>query len=276
MNKIFAVLVGIISFLQVNAQYYYQDVLGTTQTNKQNKIISENHIQKINATSFEGNSRPSEDFILEQIISNNGRQIVTRSASVNSSETYFTSLFNNGKLIKTVDSSNNAINSVHYEYDNDGKLLGTTATGKDFDGTLISLETHQWKYNSNDQPQSMLKVKNAKDSTAISFKYDESGNVAEENWKKNNRIIETYYYYYNPKNQLTDIVRFNRKAKQMLPDFIFEYDAEGRIYQMTQMQGGTANYLVWRYTYSPNGLKAKEFVFNKQKELLGKIEYAFQ
>lgn len=276
MKKLLFVSIAFAAFLQAGAQYYYLDVIGTAQTNKQYKLIKDNHLQKISAVSFEGNSKPSTDFVLEQTVGNNGLQITTRSASVNSGESFFISSYNNDRLAKTVDSSSNAINTVLYDYDTEGRLISTIAGSKDFDGTFSSSETHHWKYNNNGQPESMLKVKNAKDSTYITFKYDDAGNVGEENWHKNNRLTETYYYYYNPKKQLTDIVRYNRKARQMLPDFIFDYDAAGNINQMTQTQGTSANYLVWRYLYNANGMKEKEFVFNKQKELLGKIEYSYQ
>jgi hypothetical protein len=258
------------------AQYYYLDILGIAQTSQQYSLISKNNLQRISATSYESNNQPSTDFVLEQTISSNKQQIVTRSASVNSVESYFTSYYNNGLLASTTDSSNNAINTVVYTYNNEKQLIASEATSKDFDGTLISVEIHQWKYNSNGKPEAMVKVKNGKDTTMIALKYDEQGNVAEENWRKNNRVIETYYYYYNPKNQLTDIVRYNRKAKQMLPDIMFEYDAAGRLYQMIQTQGSAANYFVWRYVYNPSGMKEKEYVFNKKKELLGKIEYNYK
>jgi hypothetical protein len=276
MKKLFSISLVLMAGLQAGAQYYYLDIIGTAQTNKQYKLIKENRLQKISAASFEGNNQPSADFVLEQTVGNNGQQITTRSASVNSGESYFISSYENDRLAKTVDSSNSAINTVLYVYDAGGKLVSTIAASKDFDGTSISAETHNWKYNSNGQPESMLKVKNGRDSTYISYKLDEAGNVVEENWKKNNRTIETYYYYYNARKQLTDIVRFNRKAKQMLPDFMFEYDTAGLLSQMTQTQGTSANYLIWRYIYNTNGLKEKEIVFNKQKELLGKIEYTYQ
>jgi hypothetical protein len=122
----------------------------------------------------------------------------------------------------------------------------------------------------------MLRIKNNVDTTYVSFTHDEAGNIAEETWKRKNRTIETYYYYYNQKNQITDIVRYSKKAKRMLPDFILEYDEKGRVMQMTQNQSASANYLVWRYVYNTKGLKEKEMVYNKQKQFLGKIEYNYQ
>ncbi len=264
----------ILSFMQVNAQYYYSDIIGTKQTNQQYKLLRAFQFQHINAISFDGN-QPAKDFLLEQVIADDGRQITTHSASAGSMESYFISNYQNNKLNKTVDSGNNAINTVLYEYDNTGKVISTSAASKDFDKTFTNEERHIWSYNEKGLPQKMIKIKNHGDTTLVMFSYDDD-NLAEEKWIKNKRIIETYYYYYNPKKQLTDIVRFSRKAKAMLPDYIFEYDVKGRVTQMTQTQSGSANYLVWKYTYNENGMKEKEIVFNKQKEMLGRIEYNYR
>ena len=256
------------------AQYFYLDVIGTQQTNDQYKKITLHNLNSISATSFEQNSQPITDFVLEQTIGKN--QIITRSSSINSKESFFTSYYDNQLLVKTIDSNSSAINTVIYQYNGQGKLLSSTSSNKDFDGTFDQSEVHQWAYDNVGRPLNMLKIKNNADTTFIEFNKDEAGNVIEENWKKNNRIIETYYYYYNSKNKLTDIVRYNRKARQMLPDIMFEYDATGLVSQMIQTQGTSANYLIWRYVYNNKGLKEKEFAFNKKKELLGKIEYAYR
>lgn len=261
--------------LSVNAQYYYLDIVGTRQTNQQYKMLRAFQYKKINAISFEGNM-PSKDFVLEQTIASDGRQIITRSATIGSTESFFISHYHNNKIVKTVDSSKNAINRVSYEYDNAGRLLSTNTTSVDFDGTFTSSENHIWSYNDKGLPEKMLKIKNKTDTTLVTFTIDELENVAEEKWTKNRRTIETYYYYYNPKKLLTDVVRYNRKAKAMLPDYMFEYDTKCHITQMTQTQKGSANYLVWKYLYNDDGMKQKEVVFNKQKEMLGRIEYTYQ
>lgn len=274
MKKVLVVMVLLIVSRQAGAQYYYLDVIGTQQTNDQYKKIIQHNLSSISATSFEQNSEPIPDFVLEQTIGNN--QIITRSSSINSKESFFKSYYDNQQLFKTIDSNSSAINTVIYKYNSQGKLLSSTSSNKDFDGTFDQSEVHLWKHDNAGRLVNMLKIKNSADTMLIEFKHDEAGNLIEENWKKNNRIIETYYYYYNSKNQLTDIVRFNRKAKQMLPDIMFEYDATGLVSQMIQTQGTSANYLIWRYVYNNKGLKEKEFAFNKKKELLGKIEYAYR
>jgi YD repeat-containing protein len=262
--------------MQVESQYYYLDIIGTKQTNQQYNLIRTHQLKRINAVSFEGNNQPSKDFLLEQTVANDGRQIITHSASIGSTQSFFISYYENNRLVKTVDSSNNARNTVVYNYDNAGRITSINSINKDFDGTFINSENHTWTYNEKDLPVSMLKVKNEKDTTLVLFIFDDQENVAEERWKKNNRITETYYYYYNPKKQLTDVVRYSRKAKAMIPDYTLDYDASGRITEMRQTQATSANYLIWRYVYNDKGMKEKEYVFNKQKELLGKIEYSYQ
>ncbi|MDB5248301.1 MAG: hypothetical protein JWQ40_2695 [Segetibacter sp.] len=265
----------LIAFSQTNAQYYYSDIVGTKQTNQLYKLLLGFQYKRISATSYEGNE-PSKDFVLEQNITNDGKQVITRSATIGSRESFFISNYQNNRISKTVDSGNNAINTVLYEYDKTGKVVSINSTSKDFDGTFTNTEQHIWMYNDKGLPEKMLKIKNQTDTTSVAFIYDEEDNVAEERWSRNKRRTETYYYYYNPKKQLTDIVRYNRKAKTMLPDYMFEYDNRGHITQMTQTQNGTANYLTWKYVYNENGMKEKEYVFNKQKELLGRIEYKYQ
>lgn len=270
---LFSLLILLVAHL--DAQYYYLDIVGTKQTNQQYKLLRTFQYKQINAKSYEGDEL-SKDFVLDQSISDDGRKIFTRSASAGNVESFFISYFQNNKVTKTTDSGINAINTVIYDYDYTGKVLSISSASKDFDGTFLTEEKHFWSYNDKGLPEKMLKVKNQSDTTQVTFMYDEADNVAEERWTKNNRTIETYYYYYNPKKQLTDIVRFNRKAKMMLPDYVFEYDNSGHIMQMTQTQYGSANYLVWRYSYNENGMKQKELVYNKQKELLGRIEYNYK
>ena len=259
----------------MNAQFYYMDVLTTKQTNQLYKQLRNFDTRKISATSYEGDEM-SEDFFLEQVISNDGKQITTRSASINNEVSFFFSNYVANRISHTVDSSKHATNTVDYIYDNGGRILQINSNSKDFDGTYMLTENHSWTYNDTGLPLTMLKVKNGTDTTFVAFDHDADGNVSEEKWQKKNQTIETYYYYYNAKKQLSDIVRYRAKAQKLLPDFMFEYDSEGHISQMTQTQGGIANYIVWRYTYNADGLKEKELVYSKKGELLGRIQYKYR
>lgn len=268
-------ILTLLSLGRLDAQYYYSDIVATKQTNQLYKNLRTANVKKISATSFDGNE-PIKEFLLEQLLSSDGKQITTHSASIGNAESYFISNFVNNRVVKTVDSSTNAIVTVLYQYDNQGRVSSINSTSKDFDGTFMSSEVHVWTYNEKGLPIQMLKIKNDIDTTNIAFAFDENDNVVEENWKRNNRTTESYYYYYNDKKQLTDVVRFNAKAKRKIPDYVLEYDNAGRISQMTQTQPGVANYLIWKYNYNENGLKQREVVYNKQKELLGRIEYQYR
>ena len=120
----------------------------------------------------------------------------------------------------------------------------------------------------------MLRIKDKTDTTVVTFTYD-AGNVAQETWMRKGHVAETYYYYYNTKNQLTDIVRFNIRVRKMLPDFLYEYDEQDRISQMMQVPNGSTDYMVWKYTYNSNNLKEKELLYNKQQQLVGSVEYHY-
>ena len=88
-----------------------------------------------------------------------------------------------------------------------------------------------------------LKIKNKTDTIQVECLLDEKKLVAEERWKKKNKGIETYYYYYNDQQKLTDIVRFNARMKKFLPDYLYEYDTNGRISQLTQVSMSSASYI---------------------------------
>ncbi len=138
-----------------------------------------------------------------------------------------------------------------------------------------STEVHLWMYNNSGQPTQMLRIKDGRDTTLVMLTHD-NGNVAQETWKRKGKVVENYYYYYNTNNQLTDIVRYNYRAKKMLPDFLYDYDANGRIIKMMQVPTGRSDYMIWQYSYNSNGLKEKELLYNKQQQLVGRIEYKYQ
>ena len=55
------------------------------------------------------------------------------------------------------------------------------------------------------------------------------GNVIEELPYIKKISGEKTYYYYDGKNRLTDIVRFNTKARRLLPDYMFEYTENNQV-----------------------------------------------
>ena len=255
------------------SQYYYNDIITTQQTNKQYLLLKNNHVQQVSASSYEANGELTDHFILEQQISGNNSTIVTTTEYPSTGKSVSTSLYENDKVIKTINNTENIESTTTYTY-KDNNLQTLTTQVQDTFMNNSSQEIHQWQYEDN-QPVEMLLIKNNNDTTVIEFVKDEQGNVGEEHWRKNGRLIEKYFYYYSDQRLLTDIVQYNARAQRLLPDFLFEYDNNGTLIQLTQIPQGSDNYLVWQYVYLPNGLKQKELCSNKQKQPVGRIEYSY-
>jgi hypothetical protein len=258
----------------VYSQYYYNDIITTQQTNEQYLLLKKNHIQQVSAKSYEADGEATTDFLLEQKIAANGSEIETTSDFPSTGKSEAQSFYVNDKLNKTITNSDRVTTTVTYTYDNNNLKSITTQTADTFMNSS-SGEAHLWFYEDN-QPVKMLLIKNANDTTTIELIKDEHGDVGEERWRKKGRLLEHYFYYYNDQHKLTDIVRFNTKAQQLLPDFLFEYDDTGRLIQFTQIPVASDNYLVWHYEYGANGLKQKELCFNKQKQPVGSIQYTYR
>jgi len=128
----------------------------------------------------------------------------------------------------------------------------------------------------NGKPEKMWRILNGKDSTEFRLTIDEKGNAADEQQYRRGTGINPVYYYYTDNNQVSDIVRYNSRAKRLLPDFMFEYDENGRMIQkITTLSTIRPDYLIWRYGYNERGLKTKEALFTKDKTLTGRIEYQY-
>lgn len=257
------------------SQYYYTDILAAEQTDRQYKLLRSNLVQTVTAKSYESDNQQTQGFSIVQTISEDFKKIVTQTTYA-SGNSLTTSFYAGTKISKTQDSSAQVVTTTFYTYDNTGKIQSIKTETNDAFMSSHSEELHVWEYTADNKPARMLKIKDNNDTTFVQFKLDEQGNVGEESWRRKGRLMETYYYYYNDKHQLTDIVRYNFKAKKLLPDNLFEYDAKSRVTQMVQVPLGTSNYMTWKYTYNDQGLKQSEVCFNKQKQLVGRIEYSYK
>src|ERR1700741_5164647 len=153
---------------------------------------------------------------------------------------------------------------------------------KDSANDFNQVETHTWLYNAAGKPDKMWVIVTNTGSTSnidsmeIRFVLDEDGNIGEERTFKKGVQTNYLYYYYNDKNELSDIVRFSRKFNKLIPDIMFEYDGKGRVVQrITVTSDRVVGYLIWRYIFDEKGLKTKEYLFNNDKKLTGKIEYTY-
>ena len=275
-KKIFYLL--LVAPITMQAQFYYKDLVSMEQTTELQKNYKTEKIRKVILNSFDPDEQPTANFICFQELSPTYNIIKTYTQSVASMQNVLASQFNaKQQLIRSADSSNTSLAITNYTYDAEGKLILVDVSTQSYAYKQSENEKHVWMYNEQKQPLQMLKIRNNKDTVMVKFKCNDQNQVIEEQWyDKNGQSISIYYYYYNEAKLLSDIVKFNDRARKLLPETIFEYNASAQLIQMLTVQSGTSNYLVWKYKYNEKGLKEKESCYNKQKQLLAYINYRYQ
>jgi len=239
------------------------------------KTYSANNIKKITAKGITPEGGASSDFsevgeisgTTLKVTTNNNKAIATLKYNFN----------DRGQLISSVDSAINVKSTSIYTYDANGKIISisNSATDADSSGDFSQTEVHQYIYKDG-KLDKMWRIINKTDSLEVRFVTDEHGNVIEERNFRRGVLADPIYYYYDDRNRLTDIVRFNYKANRLLPDYLFEYDDNDRMIQkITTTSGKNLGYLTWRYLFDEKGLKTKEALFNKDKQLQGRIDYSY-
>ncbi|WP_177222960.1 hypothetical protein [Chitinophaga sp. YR627] len=268
--------------MSVSAQFYYQDIVNTARTEANMALLKDNKIVAQVVQSFDEDRNSDNDFRCTRELSPNFRQI--RSVTVSRSTGYsaMTSYFNTkGKLTKTIDSTRSIITTVIYmrnTNDTSGKIQEVYLTSYEPKTKYKFTETRRYSYDQQGRLSQMIHFHGDRieDSTTVTFTLDSLGQVSEEietgKGSKGRRI----YYKYNDQGLLSDIVRYSPTRKKMLPDYIFDYDAQNRLGAMTTVNGETATYTIWRYSYDEKGLPTQEECYGKKKELLGTVRYKYR
>ncbi|MBL7741608.1 MAG: hypothetical protein JNK14_20485 [Chitinophagaceae bacterium] len=272
--------------VSLHGQFYYKDIIGSKETSQKMKAFAAAGVQSVTATGYDPRGAKTTDFNEWQDVQANGTilKITTRSGQI-AGRIYHT-FDSQARLIMTRDSSAGIQNITQYGYDTKDKLLSAKTTVQDDGKEFNETEEHLWQYNTAGKPEKMWRIVNGTDSTEYRFTLNEQGNVADETLYRRYKDKDTVYYYiyenqrvyyyYDEQNRLTDIVRYDKKTKQLLPDVIFEYDEQNNIIQrITTLTTWPPDYLEWRYLYNEKGLKTKEALFSKNKDLKGRIEYAY-
>lgn len=275
--KSFFLAVVLLMSLSSQAQYYYKDIVGTKETSDVIKTYMKNKVNTVVLTSYDADNVKSDNLFVQQHFSPATRilKTVTGTGADNANtSTMFTYADDNGNITRTVDSTGVVVNTTSYGYDPSGNLAVVNISSSDT--TSNEFEQHIWQWE-NGKPVKMLRIKNRFDTTYVDFKLDEKGNVSEETATRKKLTSKPYFYYYDDDNQLTDIVRYNERAKQLLPEYMFEYSSSNQVIQKITVPTNNSDYLIWRYLYNPQGLKIKEAVYSKQdkRNPLGKIEYQY-
>jgi len=261
--------------LSVSAQYYYSDIIGTNETATTIKLYKQNKVNQVVLNSYDGDGTKSDAFFVEQTFSPTTNTLKTITRSGITSASVLTTFFNEkGQVSKTIDSSDALVNTMIYTYNNEGLLINVQQSSIDSANVFSQFEEHQWQYEKG-KVSKLIRIKNKKDTSVVQFKLDEAGNVAEEQSFINGKASEPVYYYYDDQNRLTDIVRYNNKVRKLLPEYMFEYSKSNQVIQKITVPSNNSDYLIWRFQYDNRGLKIKEAIYNKQKQLNGKIEYIY-
>ena len=274
--KILYLALATLSFSPLKAQYYFNDMLGTQEANRLIRSFNENKVRMVNATGFDENGVKASDFAEVQEVKENGRALKYSSRSGANFTTYYSRFDATGRLASIMDSSSSIRSLTAYEYDAQGRIQRVTHTVKDSANDFNQVEIHQWSFDSKGHPEKMWRTINNADSLEIRIIPDEQGNPGEEKYFKKGTENGSVLYYYDDRNRLTDIVRYNTKFRKLLPDVMFEYDEKDHVIQkITTTSNLHLGYLIWRYIYNEAGLKTKEALFNEEKKLTGKIEYNY-
>jgi YD repeat-containing protein len=263
------------------AQYFYQDIWNTRQTSHNMALLKEKEVRVQEVQSLDANMETDNDFRCQRLLSSNGRQLRSITQSSATGLSIMTSSFSaRGLLTKTVDSTESSITTIQYRYDTAGRLVDihtvsqSQAAGQKF---RIS-ETRSYQYNQEGHLASMVHKKSlgGADSTTVLFKTDAQGRVTEEQEYGKNIRSPRIYYNYDSQGRLTDVLRYHAGKKRMLPDYMFEYDAQQRLSQMTTVNAETSDYTIWKYQYDDKGLPSREECYGKQKALLGIVKYKYE
>lgn len=274
--------VSLFSSFALHAQFYYKDIVGTNDINRQMQIYLLNNVKMISATGYTPQGSRATDFAEVYEIKDNGKTLkISRNVNL-IYNAFFQRFDDQNRVISIIDTSQGIQNITTYEYDQAGRVIAIQNKVKDPATEIDIIELHRWFYNKDGKAEKMWRTINGSDSLEIRIIPDENGNPGEERSFKKGYETDVVYYYFDEKNRVTDIVRYNKKVKKLLPDEIISYDEEDRIIQRITTapsdnfrQTTWVGYNIWRYIYDSKGLKTKEALFDKEQQLSGKIEYSY-
>lgn len=272
--------------VNLHAQYYYNDIMGTQEIVAKMKAFAANKVQSVTATGYDPRGIKSNDFTEWQEVQANGTVLKTTSRNGQNVTRTWYKFDSNTRLISARDSSASIQSNTTYSYDANGNLVNIKISTQDPFTDSAQTKEKQWRYTPEGKPLTMLLINNGSDSIGYRFTVDEKKNVIDEmmyhRGGTQNQIYYYYeqqkvYYFYDDQHRLTDITKYNVKLDKLLPDFMFEYDENNHVIQKIAVlsKTGIPDYFTWRYGYDEKGLKTKDVLWGKNKDLKGRIEYTY-
>ncbi len=275
MRYLTGILLLLISFV-AEAQFYYDNIIDAEELMYRMELYKKNKVHKITATGYDERGVKNTSYNEWQEINNNATQLsLTRREELNfTREQYF--FDTSFRLLKIVSQANGINTTSEYFYNSNELISEIKTTSTDSLQEFSSTESLLWFYNTDTVLQKMIRITNNKDSAIYQF-ITENGWVTEEQYMRFNKVAESVYYYYDDDGNITDIVRYNKKLKKLLPDVMMEYNEQADIIQKITVLStqNVPDYLTWRYAFNEMGLKTREALYDKNKKLKGRIDYHY-
>jgi hypothetical protein len=266
--------VFLLTVFSARSQYYYKDIVLTRQNQATWKSFRDQKVKEVNIQSIDANDEMTPGFTCMQTVSPDFSSITTFTKSADVPASTLTVYYDrNGRPVKTVDTSDTYKSISEYSYNENGEISSMLNNSEETDNHVGATEKHLWIYEGAVQKQ-MIKIKGGTDTTIVDLIKDEKGNIIEEKSVRGRQPLPSIYYYYDNDGRLTDIVRYNKKAARLLPDYVFEYNY-ARISSMLFVPAGSTDYQKWIYNYNSNGLKENETCYDKKKQVVVKIIYTY-
>ena len=136
---------------QLQAQYYYNDLLANIQTHKQYKLLRALKVKKITATAQESANSTPETLLTEEI-STDGKRIIIYTYQQNGKTSRTSTQYEMGKLKKSESNNKGVESSTLYSYNETGLPALIQSTTKDTFLSSITGEAHQYFYKQDGSP----------------------------------------------------------------------------------------------------------------------------
>lgn len=263
----------------LRAQYFYQDLYSTWQTNAKQQQYRKWRVKKIQIYSYDANHERDNSFSVEKRFEADYHDVYSVTHSVVNGDSWLTSTFDSAyRIVQSVDSSNFAVNSTRYQYDSAGRLTRIdilSRTPSTAIGETMLTETHLFRYDASGHPLQMWKIKNQTDTSIVRFVVDSAGRVTQEKDSLDGRVL-SFYFSYTADGLLSGILRYDSAAQKAVPTLLWTYDDAGMIRRMMVIAGGNGGSNVWEYAYDARGLLQTERCLADGKTFIGSVEYTYE
>src|SRR5687767_9633622 len=134
------------TFFASQAQYYYNDIIGTLEVNRQMKNYIAQKVRTVTATGYDQRGSKAGNFSEYQEVRENGRALKTSTITDLNKIVIFSRYDSEGRIISMNDSSGVVQSVTTYEYDAAGRISRIKNTATDSSNDFTQTELHHWYY----------------------------------------------------------------------------------------------------------------------------------